>query len=60
MQCSAVQQDYHRAIDTAGEVKVSLDNFQFIRRLGKGGFGTVDLAKGTLPGEPEQLFAIKT
>jgi hypothetical protein len=47
-------------IDKANEGKVSLDNFKFIRRLGEGAFGTVFLAKGNLPGRPEQHYAIKT
>ena len=38
---------------------MSLDNFQFIRRLGSGAFGTVVLARGKLPGAPEQLYAMK-
>ena len=38
---------------------MSLDNFQFIRRLGAGAFGTVDLARGKLPGAPERLYALK-
>jgi novel protein kinase C epsilon type len=53
------QQGHHRGIDTAGDGKVSLHNFQFIRRLGKGAFGTMVLAKGNLPGGPEHLCAIK-
>ena len=44
-----------RGIDTTDDGKVSLDNFKFIRRLGEGAFGTVVLAKGKLPGAPEQL-----
>jgi serine/threonine protein kinase len=40
--------------------KVSLDNFQYIRRLGKGAFGTVYLTRGKLPGQPEKFFALKT
>ncbi|GFG36123.1 hypothetical protein Cfor_04768, partial [Coptotermes formosanus] len=42
-----------------GEVKLSLDNFQFIKMLGKGAFGTVLLAKRKLPGGREQLCAVK-
>ena len=38
---------------------MSLDNFQFIRRLGESAFGTVALAKLRLLGGPEQLYAIK-
>jgi len=38
---------------------VSLNNFQFIRELGEGAFGTVVLARGKLPGGPEQQYAIK-
>ena len=49
-----------RGIDTTDDGKVSLDNFKFIRRLGEGAFGTVVLAKGNLPGAPEQLYAVKT
>jgi novel protein kinase C epsilon type len=41
------------------EMKLSLDNFQFIQMLCKGAFGTVVLAKRKLPGEREQLCAIK-
>jgi hypothetical protein len=36
-----------------------IDNFQIIRRLGEGAFGTVHLATGKLPGGPE-LYTIKT
>ena len=39
--------------------EMSLHNFKLIRRLGEGAFGTVVLAKGKLPGGPEQLCAIK-
>jgi serine/threonine protein kinase len=56
---SQPQQGRHRGIDTADDGKVSLHNFHFIRRLGEGAFGTVVLAKGNLPGGPEQLCAIK-
>jgi novel protein kinase C epsilon type len=52
-------QGRQRAIDAADDGKVSLRNFHFIRRLSEGGFGTVVLAKGSLPGGPEQLCAIK-
>ena len=38
---------------------MSLDNFQCIKLLAKGGFGTVVLAKGKLPGGPEEQYAIK-
>ena len=38
---------------------MSLHNFQFIRRLGEGGFGTVVLAKEKLPGGPKQLYGLK-
>jgi serine/threonine protein kinase len=38
---------------------MSLDDFRFIKRLGNGGFGTVVLAKGKLPGGPEERYAIK-
>jgi hypothetical protein len=46
-------------IDTTDDGKVSLDNFQFIRKLGKSAFGTVVLTRGKLPGGPEQMFAMK-
>jgi serine/threonine protein kinase len=42
-------------MDPTNDGKVSLDIFQFIKRLGKGGFGTVVLAKGG----PEELYAVK-
>ena len=48
-----------REIDTADDGKVSLQDFQFIRKLGEGAFGTVVLTKGKLPGGSEQLYAIK-
>jgi hypothetical protein len=38
---------------------LSSDNFQFITELGEEGSGIVVLAKGKLPGGPEQLYAIK-
>jgi hypothetical protein len=38
---------------------VSLDNFQFVIRLGEGAFGTVVLTRGKLPGGPEELCAMK-
>jgi novel protein kinase C epsilon type len=60
VQCSAVQQGCQREIHTAGQVKVSLDDFQYVRKLGEGGFGTVVLAKGKSPGGPEELYAIKS
>ena len=56
---SQPQQGHHRGTDTADDGKVSLHNFQFIRMLGEGTFGTVFLAKGNLPGGPEQLYAVK-
>jgi len=56
---SLPQQDLQCEIDTADDGKMSLQNFQFVRRLGEGGFGTVVLAKGKLVGGPEQLYAIK-
>jgi len=56
---SQPQQDCQCGTDTADDGKVSLHNFQFVRRLGEGAFGTVVLAKGKLPGGPEQLYAIK-
>jgi novel protein kinase C epsilon type len=46
-------------IDKADDGKVSLGNFQFIRKIGEGAFGTVAFAKGRLLGGPEQLYAIK-
>jgi hypothetical protein len=46
-------------ITTADDGKVTLDNFQFIKRLGKGAFGTLVLTRGKLPGGPEQLYAMK-
>jgi hypothetical protein len=56
---SQLQEGRQCGLDTAYDGKVSLNNFQFIRRLGEGGFGTVILARGKLPGGPEQLFAMK-
>jgi len=56
---SQPQQDRQCGTDTADDGIVSLHNFQFVRRLGEGAFGTVVLAKGNLPGGPEQLYAIK-
>jgi len=56
---SQPQQGRQCGIDTAVDGKVSLDNFQFIRRLGEGGSGTVVLAKRKLLGGPEQLYAVK-
>jgi hypothetical protein len=53
------QEDRQCATDIARDCKVSLNNFHFVRRLGKGAFGTVVLAKGKLPGGPEELYAIK-
>jgi hypothetical protein len=44
--------------DTADNGKVTLNNFQFVRRLGEGAFGTVVLAKGKLPGGPEELYPL--
>jgi len=38
---------------------MSVENFQCIKMLAKGGFGTVVLAKGKLPGRPEGQYAIK-
>jgi len=52
------QQDRQCGTDTADDGEVSLYNFQFVRKLGEGAFGTVVLAKGKLPGGPEQLYAI--
>jgi hypothetical protein len=58
--CSSRQQEcLQRGIDAADDGKVTLDDFQFIRRLGGGAFGTVNLTRGKLPGRPEQLFALK-
>ena len=45
--------------DTADDGKVTLNNFQFVRRLGEVAFGTVVLAKGKLPRGPEELYALK-
>ena len=56
---SQPQEGCQCGITTADDGKVTLDNFQFIRRLGEGTFGTVVLTRGKLPGGPEQLFAIK-
>jgi serine/threonine protein kinase len=53
------QQGRQCGTDTADDGKMSLHNFQFIRTLGEGGFGRVVLAKGKLPGVPEELYAIK-
>ena len=53
------QKDRQCGITKADAGKVTLDNFQFIRKLGKGAFGTVVLTRGKLPGGPEQLYAIK-
>jgi len=52
-------QDRQCVTATPIDGKVSVNNFQFVRRLGEGAFGTVVLAKGKLPGGPEQLCAIK-
>jgi hypothetical protein len=58
--CGSQPEESHQCgIDTANDGKATLDNFQFIRRLDKGAFGTVVLARGKLPGGPEQLFAMK-
>jgi serine/threonine protein kinase len=38
---------------------VSLNSFQFVKRLGEGAYGTVVLATGSLLGAPEWLYAIK-
>jgi len=56
---SSQRQDRQCGTDIADDGKVSLNNFQFVKRLGQGGFGTVVLAKGKLLGGPEQLYAIK-
>ena len=39
--------------------KPSLDNFEFLKKLGEGGYGVVILAKGRLPGGPNKEYAIK-
>jgi hypothetical protein len=58
--CSSQPQEGRQCgITTADDGKVTLDDFQFIKRLGKGGFGTVVLIRGKLPGGPEQLYAMK-
>jgi serine/threonine protein kinase len=46
-------------MDVSSSDSVFIFCFQFIRRLDEGGFSKVFLAKGKLPGGPEQLFAIK-
>jgi hypothetical protein len=46
-------------IDTADDGKMSLHNFQFIKRLGEGGFGTVVITKGNLLGGYEKRYAKK-
>jgi serine/threonine protein kinase len=56
---SQPQEGRQCGIDTADDGKATLDNFQFIRRLGKGAIGTVVLARGKLPRRTEQLFAMK-
>jgi novel protein kinase C epsilon type len=53
---SQPQQGRHRGIDTAGDRKVSLENFGFIRVLGKGAYGEVYLAREK---GPKRLCAIK-
>jgi serine/threonine protein kinase len=57
---SSAQQGRQCGTDTADEEKVSLHNFQYLRTLGKGAFGTVFLATGELPGRSKELYAIKT
>jgi len=54
------QQDHQCVTAIADDGKVSINNFQFVRRLGEGAFGTVVLAKGKIHGGPEQLYAIKS
>jgi hypothetical protein len=56
---SQPQQGHQCGIHTAHDGKVSSHNFQFIRRLGEGAFGTAVLAKGKLPGGHVELYAIK-
>jgi serine/threonine protein kinase len=38
---------------------VSLQDFQFVKKLGEGAFGKVVLATGSLLGGPEQQYALK-
>ena len=57
--CSSQPQGRQCRTDTTDDGKVSLDNFQFIRRLAEGAFGTVVLTRGKLPGGPELMFAMK-
>jgi hypothetical protein len=45
--------------ESCEDQNVSLRDFQIIKKLGQGGFGTVFLAMGSLLGGPEQLFALK-
>ena len=39
---------------------MSIDSFRCIKRLAKGGFGTLVFAKGKLRGGPEEQYAMKT
>jgi serine/threonine protein kinase len=45
--------------ESCEDQKVSLQDFQIIKKLGQGGFGTVVLATGSLLGGPKELYAIK-
>ena len=56
---SSERQQDRQCVTATDDRKMSVNNFQFVRKLGEGAFGTVVLAKGKLPGGPEQLYAIK-
>ena len=55
---SHTQRGRQCGIGTPDDGKVSLDNFQFNRRLGECAFGTLALATWKLLGGPEKLYAI--